>query len=326
MYSVRLGGSQFDGVAAIDVDSTGALVVVGQTTSPDFPLVNPLQVTVPPDSVLGAANAFITKLDAGGRILFSTGWGGRAEDVASAIAIDRNLDIVVAGTTSSSDFFTTANAFQRTFAAAPCSGSCGPQRDAFVVRLSGDGQTIRYSTLFGGTNDETLAALAIDQAGSPHIAGVTRSTDLPVRNPLQTACDSIYVGNGCSGFVTKLTPDGSALQYSTYFGSRSYYVGDLGRLINGMSIDSQGNLVVVGTTQGNDLPVWRAVQPVNGSGPLFKSTDDGLTWTPSSAGMAGSGVWSLNSAGRESVLYASPLGGDPFRSDDKGATWRGATD
>jgi photosystem II stability/assembly factor-like uncharacterized protein len=322
LYSVRLAGSRSDQVTAIETDTTDSLVVVGLTTSADFPLVNPLQSTLPANSSAGTANAFITKLDSAGRIVFSTGWGGNDQDAASAIAIDRNLDIVVAGTTSSSDFFTTPNAFQGTYAAPACS-HCGLRRDAFVVRVSGDGQTVRYSTLFGGTGDEDVAALAIDQVGSPHIAGVTRSTDLPLRNALQTGCDSTFEGNGCSAYVTKLTPDGSSLHYSTYFGSRSYYVGALGRLINGLSVDPAGNLLAVGTTQGNDLPVWRAIQTGNGGGPFFKSTDDGLTWSPSGAGMAGTGAWSIMSAGRPTVLYTAPLGGNLYRSDDQGATWRG---
>jgi photosystem II stability/assembly factor-like uncharacterized protein len=61
---------------------------------------------------------------------------------------------------------------------------------------------------------------------------------------------------------------------------------------------------------------------MNGSGPLFKSTDDGASWIPSSAGISGTGVWSITGAGRPQVFYANPLGGNLFRSDDEGASWR----
>jgi photosystem II stability/assembly factor-like uncharacterized protein len=322
IYSVRLAGSRSDQVTALEVDSADSVVVVGATNSADFPLLNPLQSTVPPGSVAGAANAFITKLDSDGRILFSTGWGGQGEEMASALAIDRTGDIVVAGTTSSSDFPTTVNAFQRTVASVTCAGGCALRRDAFLVRVSGDGRTVRYSTLFGGANDEDVTALALDQFGSPHLAGVTRSADLPLKHPLQTTCDSAFTGNGCSAYVTKLTPDGSTLQYSTYFGSRSYYVSALGRAIAALSVDRDGNLIAVGTTAGNDMPVWRAVQNMNGGGPIFKSTDDGATWTPAGAGIAGTGAWFMKSGGRPAVLYAAPLGGNLHRSDNGGASWQ----
>lgn len=199
IYSVRLAGSRSDEVTALGVDAADSLVVVGASNSHDFPLVNPLPSTVLRDSAAGSSNAFLTKLDAAGRIMSSTVWGGSADDVASAIAIDRNGDIVVAGTTLSADFFTTPKAFQPALAFASCVGSCGIRRDVFLFRVSGDGQTVRYSTLFGGTNDEDVAALALDQVGSPHIAGVTQSADLPLRYPLQTSCDSWFTGNGCSG-------------------------------------------------------------------------------------------------------------------------------
>lgn len=79
---------------------------------------------------------------------------------------------------------------------------------------------------------------------------------------------------------------------------------------------------MVGTTAGNDLPVWRAVQPFNGGGPIFKSTDDGATWQPSAAGMSGTGAWSLSGSGRPMVLYSGALGGNLHRSGDQGGNWR----
>ena len=324
IYSVRLAGSRLDRAGGIAADSTGAVVVTGHTTSPDFPLLNALQTTVHTSPSWGAGgSAFITKLDPEGRMIFSTVWGGNGDTAGTGVAIDSNFDIIVAGTTAANDFVTTDGVFQRRLASTSCTVNAVPCRDAFVTRLSADGQTVRYSTLFGGTNGETVHALVIDRFGSPHIAGITASSDLPLQRALQTSCDSNRSVNGCSTFVTKLSPDGSSLQYSTYFGSLSYYVYGPGQVINGLSIDPAGNLVAVGTTQGNDLPLVNPFQPLNGAGPLFKSTDDGATWLPSSHGMSGTGVWFLASGGRTSPLYASALGGQVFRSNDNAGSWRG---
>lgn len=319
LYSTRLGGSSLDTVAAMAVDNSGAVVITGQTVSANYPLVNPLQPIRASGSV-AAGDAFITKLDAQGRVVFSTGWGGIGTDAGTAIAVDGNSDIVVAGTTTSIDYLTTPGALQRNLRNNGCRDvlRC---TDAFVARLSGDGQVVRYSSYYGGSASETVRALVLDRFGSPHLTGVTESTDLPLHNALQTVCDNARVVDihGCSTYVAKLSPDGSALQYATYFGSMAYYVSGLGLLIHDLAIDSDGNLVAVGWTEGNDLPVRRAFQPINGGGPLFKSTDDGVTWTASGSGLAGTGVWALDHAGGS--FYARPLGGQLYRSDDQGRSW-----
>jgi photosystem II stability/assembly factor-like uncharacterized protein len=319
LYSTRLAGGSNETVAAIAVDASGSVVVTGQTVSANFPLVNALQ-PVRSSSSVAAGDAFVTKLDPQGQIVFSTAWGGIGTDAGSAVAIDGNSDIVVAGTTTSPDFLTTAGSLQRNLR----NNGCRPGAictDAFVVRLSSDGQVVRYSTLYGGSAHETVTALVLDRFGSPHLTGETGSTDLPLHNAFQTACNSARVDlYGCSSYVARLSPDGTVLRYATYFGSMSYYVGSLGLSIADLAVDAEGNLVVAGTTEGNDLPVPGAFQSVNGGGPLFKSSDDGATWTPSGSGLAGTGVWALDSAGRQS-LYARPLGGALYRSDDRGSTW-----
>lgn len=323
IYSVRLAGRGLEEGTGVAIDHTGAAVVTGHTNSPDFPLLNALQPTGQTIFVTGSRDksAFVTKLDAAGRMVFSTGGGGSGEDVGAAIAVDEALGIYVIGSTASRDFETTEGTLQRTLARTACD-VVAPCTDAFVSKLSPDGQTVMYSTLFGGTDSETVRAAAVDQSGSVHLAGITGSSDLPLRNAMQTTCDSFVRVNGCSGFVAKLNPTGSGLEYSTFFGSPAYYVFGLGQTVNGLAIDPEGNLLAVGTTQGNDLPLVRELQSINGSGPLFKSTDDGNTWSASGSGLSGTGVNGLASAGRRSPLYASTFG-QFFMSSDQGRTWRG---
>ena len=324
VYSVRLAGSRLEQAAAIAVDDTGAVVITGQTNSPDFPLVNALQPAVPPGGDAADQGAFITKLDRLGRIMFSTGWGGRGVDAGTAVAVDRARDIYVTGTTSSPDFPTSAGAFQRALASSSCSGGTGlPCADVFITKFRADGQTTGYSTLFGGNNGETVRAVAVDGRGSVHFAGTTASPDLPLRRALQTSCDSVQQTYGCSEYIAKLNSSGASLEYATYFGSRGSYVFGLGQTVNSLAIDPDGNLVAAGTTRGNDLPLVRALQSVNSGGPLFKSTDDGVSWTPSSDGITGTGIWFLAAGGRASqTLYASTFNGT-FRSEDQGRRWTG---
>src|SRR5205807_2999511 len=71
VYSTYLGGSGFDQATRVAIDGSGAAYVVGETTSADFPTVNPFQ------SLKGTQDAFIARLDSsGGALTFSTYLGG----------------------------------------------------------------------------------------------------------------------------------------------------------------------------------------------------------------------------------------------------------
>jgi hypothetical protein len=124
---------------------------------------------------------------------------------------------------------------------------------------------LEYATYVGGSlADNGALALAVDVAGSAYIAAWTDSTDFPTQDPLQSQKagppspspgdpeDDIY--------VTKLTPDGSALVYSTYLGGS-----DLDHA-EGIAVDRAGNATLVGRTLSTDFPVQNALQPTKIAG------------------------------------------------------------
>ena len=243
LYSVRFAGSGLEQATALALDETGAVVITGNTDSPDFPLVNPLQPAVLPGDDGFDRSAFVTRLDALGRIVFSTGWGGTGEDLgrpSRSIAQARSPSPERRDRSISRP---AASAFQRTLFSLNCSPFQSPCADAFVTRFSADGRSVIYSTLFGGTNAETVSAAAVDAAGSVHVAGTTASPDLPLRRAIQTACDNgrpINQGNACSQYIVRLNPGGTALEYSTYFGSRADYVNGAGLSITSLAADGAG--------------------------------------------------------------------------------------
>jgi photosystem II stability/assembly factor-like uncharacterized protein len=57
---------------------------------------------------------------------------------------------------------------------------------------------------------------------------------------------------------------------------------------------------------------------------VYRSDDDGTSWTVVSTGLTNTGVWTL--AVVDTVLYAGTNGGGVFRSNDAGATWTAASD
>jgi hypothetical protein len=201
---------RFEGAAA------GA-VAAGRTTSPDFPasggLANDLDT-----------QTFVAKLDPTGEtLLWATYLGGEAEDVAFGIAVDAAGAAHVVGKTQSSDFPTTANAFQPS-----CAGSgFSPEScvAAFLAKLSPDGDALAYSTfLFGAFNADSGTAgfdeaqgVGLDPAGAVYVAGSTASKHFPVTaGALQTEFAGVR-----DGFVVKIDPALSgreSLRYATYLG------------------------------------------------------------------------------------------------------------
>ena len=100
LYSTYLGGSSYGVGGAIAVDSSGNAYVTGQTSSKDFPTVNPFQA-----SLKGTVNAFVSKLNStGSALVYSTYLGGSTNEWGAGIAVDSDGNAYVTGYTQSTDF------------------------------------------------------------------------------------------------------------------------------------------------------------------------------------------------------------------------------
>jgi hypothetical protein len=271
VYSTYLGGSDGDYGYSIAVDSAGNAYITGQTQSRNFPTANALQ----PDYG-GNGDAFVAKINpSGSALVYSTYLGGSSYDLGAAIATDAAGNAYVTGTAKSTNF-PTMNALQ------PVRGG---GTDAFVAKLSPTGSTLIYSTYLGGSNDELGGGIAVDSAGNAYVTGYTYSTNFPTMNPLQPA----NVG-GENAFVSKISPSGSALVYSTYLGGSGYDHG------GGIAVDSAGSVYVAGFTSSTDFPTTPgAFQTVCNGGSGCASNGDAF-------------VSKLNPAG-SALVYSTYLGG-----------------
>jgi hypothetical protein len=146
------------------------------------------------------------------RIVTSRYFGGSKGDHTNDAAVDSSGNIYITGYTSSTDF-PLKNAFQKKWAGVV---------DGFVTKLSPAGNII-YSTYLGGSSDEYPKAIAVDGAGHAYVVWLSGSTDFPVKNPLfPTPQDGDFISGA---FVTKLSPSGSALVYSTFLSSKCVATG-----------------------------------------------------------------------------------------------------
>jgi hypothetical protein len=240
-YSTYFGASSYDYTHAIAIDSGGAAYITGYTYI-DAGL--PVTAGAFDTSHNGSYDAFATKFSADGSSLaFSTFLGGSSDDYGYGIDVDASGAPVVAGYTCSSNFPTTAGAFDPTW-----SGNC----DAFVTRLSAAGNSLAYSTFIGGNGGDPIYDLALDASGAAFLTGYTCSSNFPVT---AGAYDVTWNG-GCDAFVVKLNAGGSALNYGTYLGGSNY---DYGWAI---AVDAAGGAHVAGWTESGDFPT---VSPVSGA-------------------------------------------------------------
>jgi len=114
----------------------------------------------------------------------------------------------------------------------------------FVVKWSPDGSKMLYSTFFGGSYSDQINAITVDSQGEAIIAGTTTSSDFPVTQTISAASPA----PASSGFVAKLSADGSQSIYSSLLGASK------GVTISALSIDSSGAPYIVGSTQAPDFP------------------------------------------------------------------------
>ncbi len=107
---------------------------------------------------------------------------------------------------------------------------------------------LTYASYLGGTGGDSGVSIAVDQTdGSAWVTGTTTSIDFPV-----TPLGFQQANFGDSDiFMTKVSPDGSALLYSTYAGGHSF------EQATGIAIDPMGNVYATGLTQSGDFPVTK---------------------------------------------------------------------
>ncbi len=243
VYSTYLGGGQLDQGYGIAVDLAGSAYVTGRTLSTNFPVQGPFQ----PAHGGGVEDAFVAKLaPAGNALVYSTYLGGADIEFGNDITVDGAGSAHVTGETSSANF-PVQNPLQPTLG--------GGFVDAFVTKLSPAGNTLVYSTYLGGNGGDRAHGIAVDFAGSAHVVGATESTNFPVQGPFQAT----NAGSG-DAFVTKLSPAGNTLVYSTYLGGSANESGD------GIAVDSAGSVHVTGRTLSPNFPTQSPFQAINAGG------------------------------------------------------------
>jgi hypothetical protein len=297
VYSTYLGGNDADYGDGIAIDSSGNAYVVGEAASANFPTLNALQ-----PSLNGPIDAFVSKINpAGSAFVYSTFFGGSAYDEGFGIAVDTARNVYLTGATTSFNL-PTLNPVQPSYG--------GGQYDSFLTKMNASGTGLVYSTYMGGNNIDAGWGLAVDALGNAYLAGYTNSSNFPTHNAIQP--------NNRGGFdmsVSKFTPAGSALVYSTYLGGSGDDVGSV-RLVD-LAINQLGAAYVAGATYSTDFPTVNPLQPSNAGGSdgfVTKLNPAGSAWEYSTY-LGGSGddlAFGIVDGGSGSVYVAGTTSSSNF--------------
>ena len=189
VYSTYLGGSGTENIEvgrSIAVDSSLSAYVTGATSSTNFPVAQPLQM-----SNKGGYDAFVAKLSpAGTAFVYSTYLGGSTADYGQSIAVDSGGNAYLTGYTTSVDF-PTANADQPVNAG---------NNDVFVSKINASGSAVIESGFLGGGDNDSGYGIAIDASGSAYVTGLTLSSNFPLKGAIQSTG-----GMSLAAFVAKFT-------------------------------------------------------------------------------------------------------------------------
>ncbi|HKS21275.1 MAG TPA: IPT/TIG domain-containing protein [Thermoanaerobaculia bacterium] len=268
VYSTYIGGDGGNEYGlTIATDSSGNCYVGGGTNSTDFPTVNPIQSTY---GGTGAyRDAFALKINAAGSaILWSTYLGGSGDDMAYGITADSSGNAYVAGYTESSGLsWIGGSAIQSTY---------GGNTDGFVIKINSSGANV-WSTYLGTSGSDLPLCIRLDGSGNVWVGGTTDSSSWPGVNG--SSAQSTYGGNQ-DAFLTQINAAGTAINYSTYLGGSDY------EDLQGIAVDSSGNVYVTGTTASTSFPgvTGSSIQSTNaGSYDLYvtklNSTATSITWS-----------------------------------------------
>jgi uncharacterized protein (TIGR03437 family) len=240
LYSTYLGGSGHDSARALAIDQGDNVYVTGYTDSPDFPVTHDalqakLSQTCHGNSKTG--DAFISELASrDGALLYSTYLGGSCADLGTAIAVDNNGSIYIAGITSSADFPVTDGAITGRYS--------GGNNTGFLAKLIRGGRTSAYATFLGTGWGDVAQSLAVDSHNNVYVAGSSFGLEQP-GPALGSAAYTVagfpgQLGTGGPAFVLKLDQAGKKIFATS--------IGKCMTTATSLAVDGNDNVWLTGST------------------------------------------------------------------------------
>lgn len=228
VWGSMLGSSGIDSGDAVEIADDGTVVVAGSYAALNFPITPGAFQVVGPNW----NDIFIAKMAAStGQLVYAASIGGwSTQDRVNDLEISPSGEVTAVGTAFAHDFPTTPGAYD----------SSNPAfSDAFVLRLNAQGSQLVFSTYLGNTANDDGNTLAVAPSGATIVAGLTGATlsgmtDFPTT---PGAYKSPALGQSGPGFVTRINPTGTALEWSTLANNAGP--------VYGIALDANENVTLV---------------------------------------------------------------------------------
>lgn len=249
--SRRLGGAGYDDGNEIVGLPGGGAVLVGRTTSTNFPIAGPGPFgSNGPQGAPGTLDAFVTRLTDTGAIGWSTQFGTAGADEAYSVNLDPAGHVVIAGSSNGTAFPATSQH------GAPESGAW----HGFVTTLSASGDSVVQSAVIGGSGGNVqVEDVAVDSDGDLYLTATSNAATVPLPHGAAS-------GGGHDAYVAKLSGDGTQLRWATELGTAGY------ERTYAIDVDAAGTVNVVGTTPDAGYPgaAPSPIPPFNEPGLLLR--------------------------------------------------------
>lgn len=252
-WATYFGGSGEDYAFSLASDVLGNVLITGATSSNSgIATAASHQPVYAGDSTFVVGDAFLAKFNENGQLLWSTYFGGNQAECSNAVITDADNNIYIAGYTMSDNNMATPGSYKSSIATVPLGP---PPPDAFLAKFSPAGQLI-WSTYFGGTGNDFINAMDIDDLNNIYVAGETSSMNISTPGSYQTS----YGGGTSDAFITRFNGNGFP-DWCTYFGGSNYeHATDIVK-------DKSNGLYLSGSSYGSDrITTLGAHQEFSGGG------------------------------------------------------------
>jgi hypothetical protein len=230
VYGTYVGGPSYDRTVGVRVTSDG-VIVGGSTDALTFPeTVGKYQ-----KAIAGEIDAFVALMSNDlEQVLQYSFYGGSGNDKMTAMTTDASGSVLFVGETTSSNLPLSSGAAGQIYRA---------QIDGFVAKLDKAMSRLEVGVYIGGNRDDQPTGVAIDNGGNIFVAGGTTSTaEFPT-----TLAHQRIPGGQRDGFLCRLTPNGGAFVFSTFYGKEGI------ESFTAVTVNSGGEPFVTGTTSSSNF-------------------------------------------------------------------------
>jgi hypothetical protein len=265
LWAKGVGGDGMDNGNSVATDASGNCIVTGYFTSTNIAFGT---TTLTNPDILGTAEFFVVKYDAGGNVLWAKSAGGNSNDYGFSVATDASGNIIVTGSFASPTI---------TFGTATLTNAAAGRNDIFIVKYNALGNVL-WAKSAGGTEWDEGTSVSTDANGNVLLAGDFSSSLITFgTNTLSTNTAITY-----DFFLVKYDPSGNVLWAKSEGGSNNDHVA-------GISADASGNIIVTGWFISSSIALGTTTLNNAGNGDFFLvkyDTGGNTLWAKSAGGSA----------------------------------------